>query len=186
MKKSKIAKAVLFITMMLLCTSATGCAIMTVENFASKESIYKSDDKNETITAPFAWSNDDDLNEDSILHISNVIDDDYVVVIKDTKDSLGEDIELNDYADLVKSNLENEIKDADSSELKDVEVNGYHAKYFKLAGEYSDTKITYLYYCVETSDSFYQVIGWSSTTGFKDNEDEIKKIMNSFKAKKEL
>lgn len=182
----KYTKAALLLLMILICSSTTGCVAMIANNYASKEKVFQSDNGNGSITASSMWSDDDGLNKDSIIHISNIIKDAYVVVLQDTKDSFGEDMTLSDYTDIVKSNLESEVVNAYSSEIKDASVNGYNAKYYELTGEYSDINITYMYYCVETSDSYYQIIGWTKSSEFKANEQELKNIMNSFNAKKEL
>jgi hypothetical protein len=178
-RKKLLAAMVLLVTLFSL--MITGCSNKSEDKEKSVE--FKSEDGSESITAPSSWKVETELNDDASIQIAKEADEKYVIVIKDSKELLEEDMQLSEYADLVKSTFESSITNVDSSEAKETTVDGNPALYFDISGEANDLDVSYMYTCVETSDSFYQIMGWTLTSMLDDNKDEILDVMNSFTTK---
>ncbi len=146
-----------------------------------KSTEFQSDDGKESLTAPSTWTNYEELSDDAILHIADRSNERYLIVLKETKEYFSEDMSLNDYTEAVKSRVVGNVENASIGDMEELEVNGNNAQCFIMSGEYSKIKITYIFMCIETSNDFYMIMGWTPTMNFSESKDEILEIMKSFK-----
>lgn len=191
LKKSvlKLSLITLILSITLLCA---GCGLIkgvskaTVANKSSENTvkstvIIKSSDGAESIAVPTSWKEDAELNDAALLQVSNRVQEKYVMIIGEGKESFSKQFTLSDYTSATKKNMLQTAANSSATEAKDIVLNGYKAQYYELAGEVQQVKVTYLIINVETTDKFYQIIGWTLTPKFDANKAEIKSVMDSFK-----
>lgn len=142
---------------------------------------FKSQDGKVSVQALPSWKSQTDLSDTLIIHIADLAKDNSVMVVKEPKSTFSDNIKLSDYTKLIKTNMVNNITLANLTKIKDIDVNGYKAKYFEISGETKQVKLSFMVICIETSDNFYKISGWTTTPNFKANKDEIQEVMNSIK-----
>lgn len=178
--KRKYCIGFTFIIITVLCSMFSGCVMIFGALVSADGFKFVSDNKNVSVIASIDWENDTQLNEESILHISNTTNDEYVIVMEEPKETFSTDLELSEYTNTVLSNAENELINTDISDIFETTIDGNPSQYFQVSGEYDGMNVTFLYYCVETHDCFYQLVGWTQTPYFDDNKQELMKILESF------
>lgn len=142
---------------------------------------FKSEDGKQSISALSSWKNQE-LSDIASIEIANMNQEKYVMLVHDEKINFSDDFQLIDYTNIIKENMMSIIVNGTiNTDIQELSVNGNNAQYFELAGEVDKIKITYLIMNVETSDAFYQVVGWTLTSLFEENKSEILEILNSFK-----
>lgn len=103
------------------------------------------------------------------------------IVVRDSKSALSSDASLEDYNSIVTGNMTKLIENASTTEPISVKINGYSALQFELRGEAQKVKLAYLCTIVETNDSYYRLLAYSSEDLFDKYKASYIKITNSFK-----
>lgn len=148
----------------------------------SNTPVYMLDNKF-SVNMPYGWNKEaTNFNEDSLLSLSNQPKDLYFTILSDNKDYFEDDMDIDQYTEIIKNNLNLTIEDSRIGENTKDMNNGYYTNRFIVEGVVDKYKITYLYTIVETSDCFNQLIGWTATPSFnEDNKNDFISIANSFK-----
>lgn len=179
----KRLKESMILSVILLCgIFASGCSSIldTDLNESNTESIeFYADSGKEYITASSSWKLDR-LSEEASIQIYNAVKDVYVLVIDEEKEIFSDDMQLGDYTDVVKKNMESNVDNVSSTEIEEFSLNDNNAEYFEISGEIEKVKISYICITVESSEKFYQVIGYTPTNKFEKNKSEMKEVLNSF------
>ena len=142
--------------------------------------IIKDTDNKYQLSVPSSWKEDNELNKLAILQVSNRVQEKYVMVIREEKDSFSNDANIDDYASLVKEGLGQSVQNIQISKDENITINGKPAKYFEVQGEVEKLKISYIFIITEDSGNFFQIIGWTLVPRFEANKQEIRTVMESF------
>lgn len=147
---------------------------------ADKGKVFKSADGKVQLTAGNDWKQDDQLNSEAGLQISNRIAEKYVIVISETKDNFAADMKLEDYYNIISDNMKQAVTSSTFQGPVDVTVNGSPAKQFEVHGEVDKTKVGYIVTVVETGTGFHQIISWTLENKFEKHKDELMEVSRSF------
>ena len=140
-----------------------------------------STDNNIQITVPGNWQKRTDLHDDAELQAANLMGEQYVIILRESKADFGKAFNLDSLTKIARDNLKTAAKDTFFTEPVAVKINGYDAKQFEAGGEIENIKIKYLYAIVETPNNYYQIITWTMNSRFEKNKGILSEVIYSFK-----
>jgi hypothetical protein len=168
----------------LFCSGLTGCSNIldkVQDNTKTTETVIKSSDGKTQITVFSDWKEDKALNEQATIQASNRLKEKYAIVISESLQDFSEDIKVEEFADVVKENMLQSVKNAATSDMTDMTVNGLPAKFFEIQGDVEKVKAKYLIGAVKGKNGIYQIITWTLNSKYDQNKEELKKVIESFK-----
>ena len=181
--KQIIGKSFAFVVFLFV---AFGCSTIEkvqkeVEKTQSPQ-VLTSTDGTCQITVPGSWSSETDLNPEAVLQASNRLQEEYIVIIRESKADFGKKANLDFVTGVIHDQLQKSLSsDAVLSEATTSSVGNYSARQFEASGEVQNIKVKYLYTVVETPESYYQLITWSLVSKFDANRPQLLEVVNSFK-----
>lgn len=137
-----------------------------------------SDDNTVSLEVPKSWKPHPGLNPESILSFSNPLREQYVIVIREARESF--DGKLEDYARLVETNMAKAIGDSTEAGLESLTIGTQPALQRILRGRVDKVNISFLLTCVETEDAFCQVLTWTLASREKNGMPVLRKVVDSF------
>jgi len=140
-----------------------------------------SDDDTMSLDLPQSWKPHKGLHKLSILSASNLLSEQYVIVIRESRqDYVGS---IDDYAKTISKSMSAKIKDSSASEFKELVIHSHAARQCTRHGVVNNVSVAYLLTCIETEDSFYQVLTWTVASQEKHNRPVFEEVALSFKTK---
>lgn len=162
-----------------------GCSairkLQTALEKTQEPQIFTSTDGTCQVTVPGSWRKETDLNREATLQASNRLSEQYVVIIRESRQDFGNAVNLPMVTNVIRDNLKKTLTNAVFTESLNVSINGYPAQEFEAAGEFENIKAKYLYGVVETPQNYYQIITWSLASRFDENRPRLLEVINSFK-----
>lgn len=167
--KKLIAVGFLF-TLLISCDSKTEFQTVKIKNQYSLE-------------LPDFLSEVQNLNPSASLQYQNPLREFYTIVIDEPKTDFPNPAEINleEYHNLLKSNLETSIDKASFSTAKDTMINGLKAKLFTASGSTQGIDIFYKFAYIESKAHFYQILTWTLLVRKDKFSKDMDKIIASFK-----
>lgn len=111
------------------------------------------------LTIPKHWEILTDLNNSASLQAGNLSREEYLIVISDAKvDFVGS---LEEHSQVTSKNLTSTLADATSSDVSELEINGYKALQNTVSGAIDHTNIIYLKTNIEGDKAYYQILTWT-------------------------
>lgn len=148
-------------------------------NNADTQTLASADGKFE-VTADSSWkAMTGELNDEAEIEIADVTSERYIIALMEKKADLA--LTLDEYTDLIVSQMSTNITDANASEKEAVTINGNNGYLTKVEGTVDIVKITYWVYTIENDEYLGQVIGWTLNSKADENEQSIKDVINTFK-----
>lgn len=176
-----------------LCLSLTSCLFANdiEDTDASPQIIRSVDDTNQLVAAeedllvvlPEGWQEapEKSLNASADLYAQNPDEDLYLVVVGESEASIqagSEELIAYRYRQLILEALDSyqepTATQADS-------VGGYPTIQYEIRGRLDDQEVVYLHTTVFVEDMVYQVVGWSDEAGYAQHQDELQRIISSFR-----
>ena len=133
------------------------------------------------ITVPGLWEELVSEKKEIIIEASFELYEVGVMVIKENKSDFGDNPTLDDYANILRGDLPNRVENSDLTMTIPTQINGYEAREFEIFGAVQKVKINYLYALVSTPKHFYQIISWSTPSGYEKNKVAMRSVTDSFK-----
>lgn len=136
---------------------------------------------NVKITVPTDWiSAGSDLRGSADIYASYPLKDLYTSVFSESDTTL-EQFSLEDNADKYRWLIEKELSNYEGSTKTDVtQVDGFPAVQYEMRGRINDMAIVYLHTTVEGTDSYYQVVGWTTADRYAENKETLQTVIASF------
>lgn len=196
----RITRAVLTIfTLIALILSFTSCNIIrkviskAVSDVASNVATndentkltdeVKSSDGKLSITVPSSWDKkNEDLLEDAVIGVSNLLQEQYVIVINESKADFQDGLTVKEYFNIIKENMSETLTDSIWTEEKDTTVNEAVAYSATVTGVVDKLKIVYWICIVDSGDSISQVLAWTINSKAEANKEILNNVINSFKS----
>jgi len=151
-----------------------------VDENGKQKIVIKSPDNKYQLTFNDGWYKDNSLNSlNSSVDLGVMSSNRYTIVIKEDTEDYTSD--LNNYFNLIISNMEGKSDNASVDGIIELEVNGNAAMQGKLYAQNSGFNITYLITIIQTEGKFYQVISYATQNKFDDSYGEFLEIAQSFK-----
>ncbi|MEW6026573.1 MAG: hypothetical protein AB1599_04695 [Planctomycetota bacterium] len=150
---------------------------------AAKEPVtITSDDGSAQITAPGNWKKRTDLHDDAMLQAADIVGENYIVVLPDSKADLEDGMNINGHSDITRSSIMENIKDCkQTAGPVMLTINGRPAVQYELRGVVSGVKIVYLHTTTDGNDKFYQILAWTMPSSYQKNKPVLESVVNSFK-----
>lgn len=169
----------------LLLLAVTSCQIAYKEQTITIEDRY-------TLTLPGFLTKASNLNDDASLQYQNTLREFYTIVIDEDAEefhdaiydnNLDELIELNldGYAQLLISGVENAGIKAAVSETKSDYINGMPARFITARGVVEGIDVFYLFTFTEGANRYYQIVSWTLDKQEAKYKDTMTKIAYSLK-----
>ncbi|TKI58695.1 RDD family protein [Brevibacillus antibioticus] len=158
--------------------------IFGIINFASRtptEEIFYSKDKKFQITASSDWRKDSALHDEAGIEISNRISEKYVVVLSESKQDLDSSFTLQDYAQVIESNIQEAAENLSIDKPIRTVVDNQVAIQFIAKGDVGGIKLAYIVTLVETPTHFHQIMAWTKQSRFASLKQELQKVSGSFR-----
>jgi hypothetical protein len=184
-RKLLIAAGVLFIALLSV------LAILGFSMYRAKNSLDHLDtnlaqtlysgDNYLSVKVPNNWSTKNLLST-ALIGAANLLDENYVVVLQDSKEDAGKNITLDDYALKIQTQLMTNIKNAQVQVYtKQLSVGDLPAKQFIFFGVADGVKVAYIITVIETDKQFYRVMAWTLESNFGKNKKLLQDVSKSFR-----
>jgi len=144
------------------------------------------------VSLPGYLSETNDLNEDASLQYQNLWKEFYVIIIHDLKSEMEEILEehelleiypndLEGYSSLIWDGFEEDIDIQNIADTVDDRIHGMPVKYRKINAVVEGLDVFYYFAIIEGKERFYQILAWTMTEKQKEYEEEMKRMIYSFK-----
>lgn len=136
---------------------------------------------NVKITVPTDWiSAGSDLRGSADIYASYPLNALYASVLSESDVTL-EQFSIEDNADKYRWLIEEELDTYEGSTKTDVNrIDGFPAIQYEIRGRVNDTAVVYLHTTVKGSDSYYQVVGWTTADRYAENKETLQTVILSF------
>ncbi len=149
------------------------------KNEVSNNIVAKTSDGSAQLTFPKGWKDTATSNPQSILYYSNIYS--CVAVIRDSKSMFSSDLTIDDYTSMVINHGAKKMENPVVTGPITTSINNYSAQQFEIQGELQKVKFKYLFTIIESSDSYYQVIAFTTQDVYDKQKSIFVKIANTFK-----
>lgn len=150
---------------------------------ASTKQIEDSDGKFQ-ISVPKNWSELETIKKSEpryCIAVGNKLDETYAGILNEPKENFSNEMTLDKFTDLCIKSTKKIMNNAEVSDIKDAEINGYKAKTFEMRGSVNDINVVRIYAIVELPDCFVHVNTWTLPSKYDKNKDVLKSVISSFK-----
>ena len=135
------------------------------------------------LTAPENWEEIEDLNSAANIQIGDLTLEQYTITITENAADFADSFGLREYYDAIIPPMQQNITNAEVSDIKEIKIGGNDAIQFHLSGEVNSIKVTYLITVIKSEDYFHQIISWTLQSMYSDYEDLYKSIADSLTEK---
>lgn len=178
------------ITLLVVCLTFTllsGCTKVadTVSSITNPEpTVVKSEDGVFQAEVPTGWevAKKGELNKNAQLELSNTRDDSYFMALMEKKSDFNMDLEA--YSKLVIDANAKAYNVPTSPERVKTTVGQYNSYLAQFTTSYNSVNFHMWIYAIETDNYYGQLFVWTKDSSSTDMQDELTKIVNSFKENK--
>ena len=132
------------------------------------------------ITVPDDWDAMTDLNDVAIIQSANLVKEQYIIVIDDTKEDFAEP-DLGEYSDITSQLIIDGLNGSEVGPSTPLTINGNAALQKEIRGSIDNINVVYIHTSVETPTHFYQVLTWTLKSQFDKNRSVLQEVTNSFR-----
>ena len=122
------------------------------------------------------------LNPEASLQYQNPLKEFYVIVLDEPKSDFPNPdvIDLEEYKNILKANLEASLENPTFSPIRDTVINGLKTKLFSLSDKTDGIEIYYQFAYIESKTDFYQILTWTLENRKDKFSKDMDKIIASF------
>jgi len=128
------------------------------------------------------------LNDEASLQYQDTNKEFYVIVFDEPKieaqqalKSLALPTDFTSYSDVVVKDIKASLQNADFSQIENSTINGLEARTFSVTGNFDAIPIYYQMAHLQSKNTFYQIMMWTTPSKKEKYRDEMNKIIASFK-----
>ena len=163
----------------LMMVSFSGCYVVKLAEVMGDKTL-ESQDGEDSITMTAGWRDAaGELNDYAVLEAAVPAKEKYVAVIPYTKEELEGDMTLEDVTDILVQEIAGGVTGGTVSEESTVQIAGRSASIARVDGTVDNLKVTYWISCLETDDSFVEILGWTLANRANANKKDIQSVMCS-------
>ncbi len=156
-------------------TASVGSAKAAISN----GSIGKTSDGYAQLTFPAGWKDEGNSGSTILTYTNATVGS--ILVVRDNKTALANDATIDNYCSIIATNMSSKLETPVVTDPAKMTVNNYSALQFELQGEIQKVNIKYLITIVETKDSYYQIIAFTSQDIYDKYKKDFVNITNTFK-----
>ena len=150
-----------------------------LQELAVEKKEIASDDAKLKITTSGFWVKRSDLNKGASLQASRKDEDMYVLVITDPKSTV-KDLTLEQHHQLTRDHMIEKMQNASGTAPLPVRVDGHPALHDEITGTRERANLVFLHTTVDHSDSFQQILAWTTKARWPKQNEELRNITDSF------
>lgn len=140
-------------------------------------------DKHVSIRIPESWKTEN-LVSGALIGAANLRDENYVVVLEDSKADFEDNLSFERYSENIQKQLMTNIANGQiQGAVKDIQVAKLPANQFVFFGTADGIKIAYVITLVETDKSFYRILAWTMQSRFDKNKALLQNVGESVRFK---
>lgn len=121
------------------------------------------------------------LNPEASLQYQNPLKEFYVIVLDEPKADFTDPISLEEYKNILRTNLEASLENPTFSPIRDTVINGLKTKLSSLSDKTDGIAIYYQFAYIESKTHFYQILTWTLENRKDKFSQDMDKIIASFK-----
>ncbi|MFO0551451.1 MAG: hypothetical protein U0271_23875 [Polyangiaceae bacterium] len=146
----------------------------------TKPQVVQAKDGSFELTTPPTWSTQTTLNAAAELQVGNPRDEEYLIVLQETKTSLGR-MSLDEFSDLGVEDLTHSLKTPDIGKPTPLTIHGLPARQYVVSGKYNALDVTYIVTFIEGRNHYYRVLAWTLGRLYSGKRQKLLDAIVSFK-----
>jgi hypothetical protein len=150
-------------------------------NEGSKGGITSVPGTNMSFDMPGHWKNQKDLHDDALIGVGNVLRQEYLIVLDDSKVDFAGD--LTDFSKITTDGIMENIERGTISAPKTLTINGLPAIQHEITGTVDHMNVVYFHTSIEGKDQFLQFLCWTIASKKGSAFTEFEKVVNSIEEK---
>ncbi|MBU2711364.1 NINE protein [Zooshikella harenae] len=135
-----------------------------------------------SVTVPSRWNVIKQLNEEAVLQAAQLRDENYLIVLAESKIDFEESISVREYGELVSNII---LSSLEQSELiagpTSLEVNGQPALSYEIVGRTQRVNIYYYLVVAQNDEEYFQLVSWTLKSRMNRNKPTLQQVIKSFK-----
>ena len=143
-----------------------------------RQEITSDDGKLKIITSGF-WVKASDLNKQATLQAQYKSNDMYVMVISDSKATVG-NMTLEQHHQLTRDHMLQKLEKSSATQSASVTVDGHPALQDEISGTRQRTNLTFLHTTIDEGDAYQQILAWTTQHRWPKQNPELRDITGSF------
>ena len=147
-----------------------------------KQEIASDDGKLKVTTSGF-WVKKTDLNKEAKLQAACPSKDLYVVVITDSKSTIG-DMTLPEHHKRTRDHMLQKMSSSSATIPLSLNIDGHPALEDEVTGTENGAILTFLHTTVDGGDNFYQILAWTAKSHWAAHKGELDEVTQSFHSEK--
>lgn len=151
----------------------TGRSSYTKQTLTSEDGLSQ-------IQIPSNWLVTPNLSSDADIEAAFVSNEDYMVVLREAKEELGNDITLQEYYNYIMKNNADPDGTASISERTPVKIHGMNGWQVEVLTEVDQMRIGYVYTFLESTNYFSQIIFWTTEGRFDKAKADYKNYTETY------
>lgn len=149
------------------------------DEIISENRIVTSTDNLFTLKLPDEWNILKNINPEASIQIGNLSNEVYLIAFSEDKSDL-EDYTHSELYEAIVLNMVSSLEDGQLTETIQPSDTKHPYMMCEISGSLDGVKIIYLFALVECEKMFYQLVGWSLASEYRNNKSNLKSVMYSF------
>ena len=138
------------------------------------------DDGSARVEVPAHWKSNPELNDIASIQYANLSREQYFIVISEPKSDFYADMDVFSYNNLLLENFRESLTDIQIKYLGEVEINDMAGLKHELRGRIDGLSVVYLLVALEGTDSYHQLVFWSTAARWKTGSNVFEEVLTSF------
>ena len=138
------------------------------------------DDDSVRVEVPAHWKPNPELNDIASIQYANLSREQYFIVISEPKSDFYADMDVFSYNNLLLENFRESLTDIQIKYLGEVEINDMAGLKHELRGRIDGLSVVYLLVALEGTDSYHQLVFWSTAARWKTGSNVFEEVLTSF------
>jgi hypothetical protein len=135
------------------------------------------------VTVPGLWTKLLELNKQASLQVGDKGKKMYLIVITDAKADL-DNFALEKHHQLTRDRMLQKMKNASGTQPVSLPIDGHAALQDEISGTEKGTNVVFLHTTVDDGDHFQQILAWTLTSRWQDQNQLLRQITRSFHSEK--
>ncbi|MGI0116149.1 NINE protein [Zooshikella sp. RANM57] len=135
-----------------------------------------------SVTVPSHWNVIEKLNEEAVLQVAQLRDENYLIVLAESKMDFETSVSVQEYGELVSNII---LSSLEQSELiagpMSLEVNGHPAVSYEVVGRTQRVNIYYYLVVAQSDEEYFQLVSWTLKSRMNRNKPTLQQVIKSFK-----
>ena len=176
-----MAIALLLLLGLSSCRGDRSDSVDNVDEFIDGPATLTNTDTNVRITVPDGWAKmGEDLRQSHDIYTYQPEEQLYATVLSEDEDVLSQ-FDLADNAEQYRQLIRDELENYEGETQTNLSsIDGHQAIQYEIRGTVDGQQVIYLHTTLRGDDGYYQVVGWTTADGYRENKDVLEDVIESF------